>query len=85
MPYINGGVRNPDGTPIASKAALKRAVSESPASVEFYGTSGLGEQFAGLLSQTPDGVTLVVVGPDPHTSRRWYANVMRTATGIKVS
>jgi hypothetical protein len=87
MGYINGGVRSATtNTPIASKAALKRAVVADPADVMFFCTSELGEVFNGRLTETPESAKLQVVGPDPYTNRRWYATVTRDAAGtIKVA
>jgi hypothetical protein len=46
----------------------------------------LGPAFEGTAEEIPAGATLSVVGPDPFTSRRWYATVTRTANGsVKVA
>ena len=85
MAYINVGA-SVDGMRVKSKAALKRAIKDSPATVAFDSTSPMGESFNGGPSQIPAGVKLSVVGPDPYTDRRWYATVEITATGVvKVS
>ncbi len=62
----------------ASKAALKRALAATPENVEFYSTelftvNAAAEQRASELTVFSD--TLYVVGPDPYTSRKWYAAV----------
>lgn len=82
--YINTGAYI-NGTRPASKAALKRALSEQLSTerpiVTFDQTSmfdGPGTIFA---LKIPAGVILSVVGPDPYTDRRWYASVSVSATG----
>ncbi len=85
MTFINVGA-SLNGARIASKAAFKRAVKETPEAVEFDSTSPMGTQFDGGPSDLTAGVKLSVVGPDPYTNRRWYATVERTNAGtIKVS
>lgn len=75
MEYVNVGAWVSGARP-ASKAALKRALSSDPASILFTPTSMLHR---GPASYRPDdipaGVSLSVVGPDPETSRKWYATV----------
>ena len=83
MAYINGGVLI-NGTPIATKTALKRAAATDPAGVQFYSTSELGGRFEGPLSEIPAGITLSVVGPDPYTRRTWYASITRTGQKVAV-
>jgi hypothetical protein len=70
--YVNGE-RPP------TKKSLREALASDPASVLFETTSLFeadrtirGGELAEVLA---DGSKLVVVGPDPETSRRWYANV----------
>jgi hypothetical protein len=85
MAYINVGARV-SGVRPASKAALRRALKEAPASVAFDGTSALGPQFDGGVEELSEDITLSVCGPDPYTSRKWWANVARKADGsIKFS
>jgi hypothetical protein len=61
---------------IKSKTALKRLLAESPADVLFdvfdINHTGPREYRA---SEIPDGVAFQVAGPDPETSRVWYASV----------
>jgi len=71
--YINVGA-NIDGKPVRTKKALKQAVKDGD-SVRFYSTALLGESFYGGVSDIPQGAKLSVVGPDPFTSRKWYATV----------
>lgn len=83
MQYLNTGAYV-EGERAPSKKALREAVKAHPESVRFDLTS----QFDGQGDWTPEdvgpGVTLSVVGPDPYTSRRWYASVTRDAKGVLV-
>lgn len=75
MSYVNCGAYV-DGKRPATKAALKRALAENPAGVEFDGTSPMGPQFSDMSGvNVPEGMSLSVVGPDPFTKRNWYATV----------
>jgi hypothetical protein len=66
----------------ASKAALKRALASAPHTVTFDATSELSAGPAGYRGDdVPAGVNLSVVGPDPYTSRKYYATVTRKADG----
>lgn len=80
MPYVNVGIY--DAT---TKAALKQAVKDDPSKVRAYGTSDLGPQWSGRVSDLPEGYTLSVTGPDPYRSRKWYASIKRTGDRIKVT
>lgn len=80
MNLINGGVREVTATgdiPIWSKKTLKALCKADPGLVEFYPTSGMGMQWDGRVNRLPKDTMLVVVGPDPHLNRRWYANITR--------
>lgn len=86
MSYINVGAWTRDGSRPQSKKALKDALKADPTAIRFEGTSMLGPAFEGTAEEIPAGATLSVVGPDPFTSRRWYATVTRTANGsVKVA
>lgn len=76
MAYINVGVRV-NGEPVKTKAALKRALKDSPGDVTFYGTSPLQDIGEFGVEAIPIVDKLQVVGPDPFTSRKWYATVVR--------
>jgi hypothetical protein len=86
MAFINVGAFINNERP-ASKAALKRAMKEDPASVRFDVTEMLtanaGRTIAG--NEVPEGDTLVVVGPDPYTNRKFYGNVKVGRNGVVVS
>jgi hypothetical protein len=86
MSYINVGAWTRDGSRPQSKKAMKDALKADPTAIRFEGTAIHGPAFEGTADEIPIGVSLSVVGPDPFTSRRWYATVTRTATGsVKVA
>jgi len=84
MSYINVGATI-NGANARTKAALKKAIKEDPASVAFYSTSPMGVQFNGTAEDMPEEHILSVVGPDPFQARNWYANVKRDGARITVS
>ncbi len=62
------------GAVLESKACTGKAeVCREDISLE--ATSIFGDEYGGPLSDAPMG-TYTVVGPDPHTSRKWYANII---------
>lgn len=86
MPNVNVGARGTTtGVRIATKKALKAALSDFEGAVTFDGTSPMGPQFYGTGEALEAGVKLAVVGPDPFTNRSWYATVERVNGKLKVS
>jgi hypothetical protein len=71
------------GQRAATKAALKSAAAVAPGHVRLEATSIVGNEYDGRLSEAPAG-KYYVVGPDPYTSRKWYAQIIVGASGIKV-
>jgi hypothetical protein len=94
MSYVNVGAHTPDGERIPTKARLKllllgdkkNGVEPQPSEVFFDSTSPMGPCANETLrgDDLPTEHTLQVVGPDPYTSRRWYASVSVTPQGIQV-
>lgn len=86
--WQNVGVRsNTDNSDIKTKADLKRRLAEKPNLVTVYSTDAFGAN-AGKLWFGDDleiGVKYSVAGPNPYTSRKWFATIEKTAKGIKVS
>jgi len=84
MAYENVGAFV-DGKRPSSKAALKAALRGAPETVTFDSTSML----VGSRTFTPDtipaGVILSVVGPDPYTSRKFYASVTSGPKGVRLT
>jgi hypothetical protein len=82
MGYINVGVDSPYNV---SKKALKGGCAVEPEKVWFYSTALFGQQFFGSALEIPEGTSLTVVGPDPATSRKWYATVEMRDGKVRVS
>ena len=85
MSFVNVGAWVRFDRP-ATKAALKRALADNPASVTFDPTSMFhtGPSLYAVDDIT-DGVKLSVCGPDPETSRKWFVTVERRNGKIRVS
>lgn len=79
--YVNVGVKNRNGgTDIPTKAALKRAIAANPDDVVVYGTSDFSP-FTGSVDNLEIGVKYSVTGPNPYTSRKWYATLEKGQDG----
>lgn len=76
--YVNGGAVFAGKQ---TKATLKFALKNAPATVSFYSTSSMGPQFNGPASNLPDDIIMSIVGPDPYSKRTWYASVQRNKKG----
>lgn len=80
MSYINVGAS--DG--FKTKKALKEALAADPSKVHFYGTSPF-TPFSGTVLDLQPGDSLQVVGPDPYTSRKWFAGVKVENGNVKIT
>lgn len=87
MSFVNVGARYKiTYADIPTKAALKRAVKDFPDNTVLYDTSELSPKSERTMSNLDIGVKYSVVGPNPYTSRKWYATVEKLANGtIRVS
>ena len=67
--YVNG--KRPP-----SKVAVKRHLAENASGegVIVEATSLFGNEYSGPLQEAPRKV-MYVVGPNPHTSRKWYGQL----------
>lgn len=74
MAFINCGAFI-NGERVKTKKALKEALKADPCVVTFDATSAFESNRTIYGDSLPVGDTLVVVGPDPYTSRKWYGNV----------
>lgn len=88
MAYISCGVRTSEGGRISTKKRLKELAERTPHLVHFDVTSPYDRP--DLSDSTIDtiatDVKLSVAGPDPYTSRKWYATIERGADGkVKVT
>lgn len=77
--FINVGVYS-DNKRVATKTALKRMVRENPELLRFDQTSAFANHHPLILTieyllSLSKQVTFSVVGPDPFSDRKWYANV----------
>lgn len=81
--HINVGAKV-DNVHVPTKKALRDVMNSNPASVEFYPTSMFGAQKPIKGNELPDNTILQVCGPDPQTSRKWWASVKKGANGAKV-
>ncbi len=82
MGYINVGVHAPYNS---TKRALKNGCEAEPGRVHFYSTALFGDQFFGTAAELEEGKQLTVVGPDPYTSRKWYATVSMRDGKVRVA
>lgn len=71
------------GTRPASKAAVKRQLAEDATAVYLEATSMFGNEYDGRVTDAPDG-EYYVVGPDPHTSRKFYGIITVTAGKVAI-
>jgi hypothetical protein len=79
--FVNVGAKlYQDRTNILTKAALKRLIGENPTYVYLYGTSDF-TPFSGTGNDCVVGVKYQVTGPDPYTSRKWYATIEKLPNG----
>ena len=63
-----------DGNRPKTKKALREALQSTPESVTLEATSLFGNEYHGPVTSAPVG-TYSIVGPDPHTSRKWYGQI----------
>lgn len=69
-----------DGQRPATKKALREAAADDPARVQVECTSAFTARGTIALTRLPRG-KYYVVGPDPYTSRKWYATIVVAADG----
>lgn len=81
MKHEQGGADTAVGPP-RTKKALKEAITGDPSTVRLYSTNNITQGWSGYASELPDGVSFLVVGPDPYTKRTWYAKVERNSRGV---
>ena len=88
--YINAGAKHTTGARVKTKAELKRTLKATPDAVTFDPTDAFtasGPVLASELDNRPRKADEVwqIVGPDPHTDRRWYASVRVVKGELKVT
>lgn len=62
-----------------SKKAVREAIATNPARVRLEATSWFGNEYDGPVEDAPAG-EYHIVGPDPHTDRRFYGTITVTPT-----
>jgi len=87
--YVNVGARDVNtNTDIPTKKELKGRIATYPTKVELYVTDAFGPKAdkAYIADNLEIGVRYSVAGPNPYTSRKWYATIEKLPNGtIKVS
>lgn len=68
----------------ASKKAIKEAVADNPSKVRVEATSMFGNEYDGTVEDMPDNTSVTFVGPDPHTSRKFYGTITKRNNKITV-
>ena len=71
-----------DGNRPKSKKAVREAVANGE-HVTLEATSWFGDEYGGSLEAAPDGV-YNFVGPNPHSDRRFYGNIVVKGEKITV-
>ena len=69
-----------------SRPKTKKAIREAIASgkrVSLEGTSMLGNEYSGPVSDAPDGI-YYFVGPCPYTARKFYGQIVKNGAAVKV-
>jgi len=80
--FINVGAKDKSTlSDIPTKAALKRAIAANPDNVVLYDTSDFNGKSSRTAANLDEGVNYSVTGPNPYTSRKWYATVAKGPTG----
>jgi hypothetical protein len=91
--FINVGAIDSKGNRVKTKKQLREIVqnaveTEQDDLVMFDQTAFMQSGHIpgnATLADLPEGVKLSVVGPDPYTTRNWYATVERKGDKVKVS
>lgn len=68
-----------------SKKEVKEAIAADPSKVRVEATSLFGNEYDGPVSGIVAGASITFVGPDPHTSRKFYGTIKKTDKGFTVS
>ena len=87
--YAEFGVRI-FGRPAASKAAIRRALKDSPDAIVWAEVPTIGNGWSERSFTTTELLaeefsTLTLVGPDPQTSRKWYGSLTVKGDGVKLA
>jgi hypothetical protein len=67
-----------------TKKALREAVHKDPARVLVEATSIFGNDYGGPVLEMPEVKKIYICGPDPFTTRNWYATLVRHGNTVTV-
>lgn len=82
--WQNVGVNlRPGFSDIPTKAALKRLFADTPENAHLYSTDAIGpnRDKTWFGDNLVIGVKYSVTGPNPYTSRKWYATIEKLPNG----
>jgi hypothetical protein len=65
----------------SSKKDVKEALLTAPETVSIEAISMFGGDYEGPATELPKGRIIHFVGPDPHTSRKFYGTIRRNGNG----
>lgn len=68
-----------------SKKQVKEAILDNPSRVRLESVSFFGNEYDGPVADMPSGKVITFVGPDPHTSRKFFGQIARSGDTFKVS
>lgn len=86
--HNTGAKHDSDSSDIPTKKALKALIASDPAEVRIYSTDAFGPNYRKEWNSDNlvVGDKYTVTGPNPYTSRKWYATIEKLPNGtIKVS
>jgi hypothetical protein len=69
---------------LSHKRDLKAQAKAHPETIIIEATALAGVEYGGPALEMPEGQTIYIVGPDPHTNRRWYAQMRRKGDQVTV-
>lgn len=80
--WVNAGA-TVEGGSITTKKALKELIGQTPHLVYIYVTDAFGAMSGRefYVDDLPSSYKFTVVGPDPYTSRKWFATVEKLPNG----
>ena len=67
-----------------TKKALKDALKTMPEAVDISSTDVVGKEYDGPATEMPEHKPVYVVGPNPYTERKWYAQIKRSGETFNV-
>jgi hypothetical protein len=78
-----------DGADVPTKKALKELIKKNPSAVSFYPVTlfpnPASESLRTTADKFPRGIIGQVTGPNPYTSRKWFATLAYNRKGELVA